>query len=162
VAGLDFADASFTTDGGSMTDRAPIDVRDVLERNITAINNRDIDAYLANQQPDVEFRLPGGVVVRGRDQVREYTESLWTAFPDGTLAFGDQVLAGDAAATEVIFAGTHTGPLLTPKGPVAPTGRRVTLRSASILRITDGLIASEHVYLDQLEMMTQLGLMAEA
>jgi hypothetical protein len=31
----------------------------VLERNITALNARDLDAYLANQSPDVEFVLPG-------------------------------------------------------------------------------------------------------
>jgi hypothetical protein len=48
--------------------------------------------------------------------------------------------------------------LNTPNGTIPPTGRLVTLHSASILRIKDGLVASEHVYLDQLEMMTQLGL----
>ena len=32
--------------------------RDVLDRNITALNARDIEAYLANQQPDVELSLP--------------------------------------------------------------------------------------------------------
>ncbi len=136
--------------------------KEVLERNITALNTRDIDGYLANQRPDVEFLLPGGVALHGRDQVRQYTEALWRAFPDGTLSFGDQVLAEDVAATEVVFTGTHTGPMLTPGGSIPPTGRRVTLRSASILRINGGLIASEHVYLDQLEMMTQLGLMPSA
>ena len=137
-------------------------VNDVLDRNITALNARDIDAYLANQQPDVELVLPGGVTLHGRDQAGEYTEALWKAFPDGTLSFGDQVFADGAAATEVVFEGTHTGPMLTPNGPIPPTGRRVTLRSASILRIEDGLVASEHVSLDPLEMMTQLGLMPDA
>jgi predicted ester cyclase len=67
-------------------------------------------------------------------------------------------LADDAAATEVVFTGTHTGPMNTPGGAVPPTGKRVTLHSVSVLRIKDGLVASEHVYLDQLEMLTQLGL----
>jgi predicted ester cyclase len=136
----------------------PSSEKRVLDRNITAVNARDIDGYLANQQPDVEFVLPGGVTLRGRDQVRQYTEALWQAFPDGILAFGAQVFGGDAAATEVVFTGTHTGPVVTPNGSIPPTGRTVTLRSASIIRIKDGLVASEHVYLDQLEMMTQLGL----
>jgi predicted ester cyclase len=130
----------------------------VLDRNITAVNARDIEGYLANQQPDIEFVLPGGVTLRGRDQVRQYTEAVWQAFPDGILAFGAQVFGHDAAATEVVFTGTHTGPMLTPNGSIPPTGRSVTLHSASILRIKDGLVASEHVDLDQLEMMTQLGL----
>jgi uncharacterized protein (TIGR02246 family) len=136
----------------------PSNEKRVLDRNITAVNARDIEGYLANQQPDVEFVLPGGMTLRGRDQVRQYTEALWQAFPDGILAFGAQVLGHDAAATEVVFTGTHTGPMVTPNGSIPPTGRSVTLHSASILHIEDGLVASEHVYLDQLEMMTQLGL----
>ncbi len=134
----------------------------VLDRNITALNARDIDGYLANQRPDVEFVLPGDVTLHGRDQVRHYTEALWKAFPDGKLAFGEQVFAEDAAATELVFTGTHTGPMMTPNGPIPPTGKRVTTHSVSILRIKDDLIASEHVYFDQLEMLTQLGLMPAA
>jgi hypothetical protein len=44
--------------------------REILRRNITAVNNRDMNAYLANQHPDVEFVLPGGTTLRGREQVR--------------------------------------------------------------------------------------------
>jgi predicted ester cyclase len=130
----------------------------VLDRNITAVNARDVEGYLANQQPDVEFVLPGGVILRGRDQVKQYTETLWHAFPDGALTFGTQVFGQDVAATEVVFTGTHTGPMVTPNGSLSPTGRTVPLRSASIVHIKDGRIAAEHVYLDQLEMRTQLGL----
>ncbi len=132
--------------------------KQVLDRNIAALNARDIDGYLANQRPDVEFVLPGDVTLHGRDQVRHYTEALWKAFPDGVLTFRDQVLTEDAAATELVFTGTHTGPMMTPNGPIPPTGKRITTHSVSILRMKDDLIASEHVYFDQLEMLTQLGL----
>ena len=102
--------------------------------------------------------MPGGVILRGREQVGQYTQALWTAFPDGALAFGDQLFGEDAAATEVAFTGTQTGPMSTPNSTIPPTGKRVTLHSASILRIKDEVVASEHFYLDQFEMMTQLGL----
>jgi predicted ester cyclase len=145
-----------------MTEQDTTSAKQVLDRNITALNARDLEAYLANQQPDVEFSLPGGLTLSGRDELRQHTEALWAAFPDGSLSFGDQVFSEGAVATEVVFTGTHTGPMLTPAGPIPPTGKEVTLRSASILRIKGGLIASEHVYLDQLEMMMQLGLMPGA
>jgi uncharacterized protein (TIGR02246 family) len=132
------------------------DPKQVLDRNITAINTRDIEGYLANQQPDVQFVLPGGVTLQGRDQLRDYVEAQWAAFPDGTLKFGARVFGDDAAAVEVVFTGTHTGPMATPDGPIPPTGKTVTLHTASILSIKDGLIASEHVYMDQLELMGQL------
>jgi predicted ester cyclase len=130
----------------------------ILNRNINAVNSRDIEAYLANQRPDVEFVLPGGTVLRGREPVRLITETMWTAFPDGQLSFGDSVINGDAAAVEVVFTGTHTGPLATPSGELAPTGRAVTTRTVSMLRFRDGMIASEHVYGDQFELLSQLGL----
>ena len=132
--------------------------KDNLERNITAVNSRDLDGYLAHQQPDVEFVLPGGITLRGREQVGQYTQAMWAAFPDATLTFRQQILSNDGAATEVVFSGTHTGPMNTPTGPLPPTGKRVNVHSVSILRFEDGRIASEHVYMDQLELMTQLGL----
>jgi hypothetical protein len=50
-------------------------------------------------------------------EIRHYIEALWKAFQDGKLAFGEQVFAEDAAATELVFTGTHTGPLMTPNAP---------------------------------------------
>jgi len=134
----------------------------VLDRNISALNAHDIEAYLANQHPDVELILGDGTCLRGHEQVRQYIQALLAAFPDGQLTFGQQVLGPDAAATEVSFSGTNTGPLPSPAGMLPPTGRTVHLRSASMLQIRDGLIASEHNYADQLELMTQLGLAGPA
>lgn len=130
----------------------------ILNRNITALNNRDIEAYLANQHPDVQFTLPGGAVFHGRDEIRAATEALWTAFPDGALRFGDQVLTDDAAATEVFFTGTHDGPLATPDGEIPPTGRTVRTTTVSMLHFRDGLIISEHVIGDEMDLPRQLGL----
>jgi predicted ester cyclase len=135
---------------------------DILNRNISALNSHDIEAYLANQHPEVEFVLPDGTVLRGREQARQYAEAFLQAFPDGQLSFGQQVLEPDGAATEVIFTGTNTGPLPTPGGMLPPTGRKVRLHSASILKIRDGLIASEHVYSGQPDLMTQLRITAPA
>jgi hypothetical protein len=76
-----------------MTDQDTTNAQQVLDRNMTTFNARDIEGYLANQQPDVEFVLSGGITLHGRDQVRHYIEALWKAFPDGKLAFGEQVFA---------------------------------------------------------------------
>jgi len=134
----------------------------LLGRNIEALNGKDMEALLANQQPDATLVIAAGVALHGHEQLRQYTEALWAAFPDGAFSFAGQVLAENEAATELVFTGTHTGPLATPNGAIPPTGKRVTLRSASILRFKDGLIVSEHAYVDQLEFMTQLGLMPAA
>jgi predicted ester cyclase len=133
-------------------------VKQLLERNIAALNAQDSDRVLANQQPDAELVISGGVTLRGHDQLRQYVEALWTAFPDGAFSFVGQVLSADAAAVELEFTGTQTGSLATPSGAIAPTGRRVVLRSASVMRFQGGLIASEPAYTNQLEFVAQLGL----
>jgi predicted ester cyclase len=145
-----------------MKDQSTSIAQHVLDRNMMTLNARDMEGYLANQQPDVEFVISRGVTLHGREEIRQYIEALWKAFPDGKLAFGEQVFAADTVATELVFTGTHTGSMMTPNGLLQPTGKRVILHSASILRIKDGLIASEHLYADQLEMLTQLGLMPAA
>jgi predicted ester cyclase len=140
-----------------MTMSAADSAAQILQRNITALNNRDFEAYLSNQHPDVTITLPGGVQVHGRDQVRASMQVMFTAFPDGKLQFGDQVLADDAAATEVVFTGTHTGPLTMPAGEIPPTGRAVRTTTVSMLRFRNGMIISERVIGDDLELVRQLG-----
>lgn len=142
-----------------MPEQDAASVGQLLDRNINALNAKDIEGILANQQPDAELVISGGLTLRGHEQLRQNTEALWTAFPDGAFSFAGQVVTEDAAAVELVFAGTNTGPLAAPGGEIPPTGKRVTIRSASILRFKDGLIASEHAYTDQLDFMTQLGLM---
>lgn len=135
------------------------DPRQILARNIEALNARNLDAYLTNQHPDTELVVPGGATLRGRDQVRQATEASWTAFPDGRLEFGEQVLGDDTAATQVIFRGTNTGPLATPNGTIEPTGLAVESHFVSMLWFKDGMVLAEHVYQDQLDLMAQLGLL---
>ena len=54
--------------------------------------------------------------------------------------------------------GTHTGVLKTPNGDVPATGRGVKIRWASIYQVRGEELLAEHLYFDQNEFMTQLGL----
>jgi hypothetical protein len=48
----------------------------------------------------------------------------------------------------------------TPNGELPATGRAIRTTSISMLTFADGMVISEHVYSDQLELVTQLGLAA--
>jgi ketosteroid isomerase-like protein len=67
--------------------------------------------------------------------------------------------AGDVIVVEGRFAGTFTGPLVSPDGEIAPTGATVDLRFADVSRAHGGKIISYHTYYDQLGLLTQLGIM---
>jgi predicted ester cyclase len=145
-----------------MTNTEQTNAGPIVERIITAFNAKDMNRYLAGQRPEIEILAPGGVSLRGRDEVQQYINAQWTAFPDATMTIIEQFATETHAATEIELTGTNTGPLPTPQGPLPASGKRVAVRFVAIHRIIDGMAASEHVYFDQVEMMTQLGLLPDS
>ena len=51
----------------------------------------------------------------------------------------------------------HTGPLATPLGEVAATGREAAIRTIDILTVRDGLVTGVTVVADELGLLAQLG-----
>ena len=58
------------------------------------------------------------------------------------------------------FVGTHTGTLRGPAGEIAATGRTVDARFTGVNEFEEGKITSFHLYFDQAELLTQLGISA--
>jgi steroid delta-isomerase-like uncharacterized protein len=132
--------------------------KDAADRHVKAFNDKNLEEFVGNEAPDIEFIIPGGITLRGRDQVREYMKLLWNAFPDMKVDATYQVIAADTVVTESTYSGTHTGTLRTPGGDVAPTGKRVQGRQVAVQRVKDGQVWSEHLYFDQMEFLGALGL----
>jgi steroid delta-isomerase-like uncharacterized protein len=132
--------------------------KEAADRHLKAFNDKNLQEFVANESADVEFVIPGGVTLHGRDQVREYVKLLWSAFPDINVVATYQVIAGDTAVTEETYSGTHTGTLRTPIGDVPATGKRVQGRQVAVQRVKDGEVWSEHLYFDQMEFLGALGL----
>ena len=62
----------------------------------------------------------------------------------------DVVVAPGRLVVAFRMCGTHTGPLATPLGTVAPTGADVTIRTIDVLSVVDGRIAAVCVVGDEL------------
>jgi ketosteroid isomerase-like protein len=97
--------------------------------------------------------------VIGRERFRQYLETFKRAMPDARAMIESTVESGETVAVEGRFIGTHTGSLATDDGDVAPTGATVDLRFADLSRVREGNIVAYHTYYDQLDLLTQLGLM---
>lgn len=126
-------------------------------RHIEAFNAHNIEAHLANDAPDIEWVQPGASV-KGRDAVRQIQATLWEAFPDAHITPTAQIENDDVVVTEATFEGTQTGVLHGPSGDAPPSGKTLQMRFVTVQRVRHGLITSEHLYFDQLEFLTQLGL----
>ena len=83
------------------------------------------------------------------------------AFPDARVTIDNELEAGDWVVQEFTFEGTHEGTLSAPTGDIPATGRRLRGRGVQILRVEGGAVVDTRLYFDQVEVMTQLGLMPE-
>lgn len=126
-------------------------------RHDDAFNAHDADARMASETPDIESILPGGMTLRGRQEVVGFLAIFWEALPDAKVTCEREVAAGDTVVIEGTLKGTHTGTFRGPAGDIPASGNAVTLRYASVKRVRDGKVASEHLYFDQLEFLQQLG-----
>lgn len=133
------------------------DVIELARRHDEAFNAKDAAGRKAIEAPDIETVMPGGVTLRGHDQVMQAVGGFWQALPDARLAVDDRFAAGDIVGSEGTLMGTHTGTFRNPSREIPATGNAITLRYASVKRFRDDRLVSEHLYFDQLELLQQLG-----
>lgn len=131
--------------------------RDVARRHDEAYNAKDVEGRKQSCSPDVEMEFPGGMHLHGLDQVLQIESVFWEAIPDGQIKRTAEFVDGETVIAEGVMLGTHTGTFRTPQGEIPPSGNPVSLRYASVKRVVDDKIVSEHLYFDQMEFMTQLG-----
>jgi steroid delta-isomerase-like uncharacterized protein len=128
--------------------------RQVIDRHVAAFAAKDADAEPWSS--DAELVTPVGQF-KGREQVLGFLKAYWDAFPDARLEIVRSIEDGPLAAAEGKMIGTHSGALRTPEGEVPPTGRSVEIRWMGMYEVRGEELASEHLYFDQAEFMTQLG-----
>ena len=136
------------------------DVIELARRHDDAFNSQDADGRAAIEAPDIEFVMPGGMTLRGHEQVMQVVRAFWDALPDGKITVADQVAVGNVVVLEGTIAGTHSGTFRTPQGEIPRTGNPVSLRYAAVKRFEGDRLVSEHLYFDQLEFLQQLGAMS--
>lgn len=135
------------------------DVIELARRHDDAFNSHDADGRVAIEAPDIEVVMPGGMMLRGHEQVMQVVQAFWEALPDARITRDAELAAGDVVVAEGVLAGTHSGPFRTPQGEIPPSGNDVTLRYATVKRFRGDRLVSEHLYFDQLEFLQQLGAM---
>jgi predicted ester cyclase len=127
-----------------------------------------VHAFNAHDEPRMRelsaenavFEGPG-VRVEGRDATVGYAMGWINAFQDAKLDVHNELVAGEWVVQEFTFVGMHTGTLQSPAGDIPPTNRLLRGRGTQILRIEDGVVTDTRLYFDQVDVMTQLGLMPE-
>ena len=95
--------------------------------------------------------------VRGVDDVIGIWRGWAAAFPDSKATFDRAHVCGNTVILEVTWRGTHSGPLRTPTGETAATGKKIEMRGCQIVDVADGKVRSIRQYYDMATLMSQLG-----
>lgn len=134
--------------------------RTVMDRmTAAAVEQHDLDTVRQCYAQDAVVTAPDAGEVAGRDHIAEYWRTFIDSFPDSRYEPLNKLEVGDRAIDEGYFIGTNTNPLRLPEGQTMPaTGKQVRIRSCDVATVKDDKITEHHLYFDQLEFMSQLGL----
>jgi steroid delta-isomerase-like uncharacterized protein len=138
------------------------DARQIGAKFVEAFNAHDEARIRELNGEDVVFEAPGEVHIEGRDAATEYALAWLRAFPDARLTVKNELADGDWVAQEFTFEGTHEDTLSSPSGDIPATHNKLSGRGVQIFKVKGEVVTDTRLYFDQVEVLTQLGLMPEA
>ncbi len=137
------------------------DAKAVADAWVEAFNAHDEARIRELNGENAVFEGPADVRLEGREATTEYAMSWLNAFGDARINVHDELVAGNWVVQEFVFEGTHTAPLPSPAGEIPATNRQLRGRGAQILKIEGDTVVDTRLYYDQVDVLTQLGLMPE-
>jgi predicted ester cyclase len=132
--------------------------KELVERGTKLFNAHDVEGLLELYAPDAEVHASGGMVAKGRNEIKKFTQSWIQGFPDVKIRSERLLVSGSTVIEEGIFTGTHTGAFPTPMGDIPPTGRRVEGPYVDIFDFEGERIVRDRLVFDRMQLMEQLGL----
>ncbi len=94
-----------------------------------------------------------GAEYRGKEQLRAWVDATFAAIPDTVIEATSLFASGRWVGCEWVMSGTHTGDL--PDLPA--TGKRFSIRGASVAEVVGGKIVRNADYWDVATLLRQLG-----
>ena len=140
------------------TTLSPKQLIDAAKAPTIAYNEKDWKAVRASLAPDVTYdEIATGRRVQGVDQCITLWQGWAKALPDSKATFDKAVASGTTVVLEVTWRGTHSGPLESPTGPIAATGKRIEVRSCVVAELAGDKLKLERQYFDMATMLRQIG-----
>ena len=118
----------------------------------TIFNEGRLDKLNEFLVPDYVYRDAPPGTPPGLEAIRQVVTMFRTAFPDLQISIEDQIAEGDKVCSRAITRGTHRGEIF----GLPPTGKAVSMRGMTIVRMVNGRIAESWVSNDVMGLMNQL------
>jgi len=139
------------------------DATAVATELVEAFNVGDWERLRATLDPNVVYEETGTQRrVDGADAYVRLCQGWKESFPDARGAVQAAIASAQQVAQEVVWEGTHRGPLPVPGGSISPSGKRINVRGSMWYTIADGRAREIHHHLDVMTLMQQVGAMPAA
>ncbi len=126
--------------------------------NVEAYNAGDWERLRAVLAPDVVYDEVGTQRhLLGADKMVEAYKGWKEAAPDGRGNIIKAFASGRFVTLEVMWTGTHTGPLAASGSPIPPTGKSWNVLGAQVIRFDGNKIKEFRQYFDMLTLLQQIG-----
>lgn len=127
-------------------------------RTLEAFNTADWETFRALCHDDVVYTESGtGRRIEGIEPYLDALREWKVALPDVHGTVRRAVADGDLAVQNVVWTGTHQGPLPTPNGPIPATGVEATIVATLWITTRDGRVSEVTHHLDVLSLLAQIG-----
>ncbi len=137
---------------------SPQQLIDAAKAPELAYNDKNWTAVRASVTPDVVYdEIATQRRVQGADEAIGLWQRWAKALPDSQCTIHNAIASGTSVTLELTWRGTHTGPLETPGGPIAATGRRIEIRACVVCELEGEKTKVQRHYFDMATLLQQLG-----
>ena len=141
-----------------MARKSPVDVG---KAPMFAYNKKDWEGVRTAMVPGCVLDEVGTQrKIRGVNGVIGAFQGWAKAFPDSKATINSAVASGNTVVLEVTWRGTHVGPLQTPGGEIAATGKKFEVRACQVVEIAKDKVKVMHHYFDMTTLLRQLGIVS--
>jgi hydroxyacylglutathione hydrolase len=133
------------------------EAEEVARRYFDAINARELEAAVAMWAPEGIENVHGQGEYTGREGLRTFIGGLLDAMPDMHTELLSTTTEGERCGVQWRMTGTFAGPGML--SGVAPTGHPLKMEGVDLLRVKDGQIVGNEVFMDTMAVPRQVGMM---
>ena len=134
------------------------EVKDTATRFVSAFNAHDESALHALHAEHIKFNAPGGFKANNAKDATAFAMRWLKAYPTGKMTVRSEIVSAPWVIQEIVMEGVHTAPLEGPTGTIPATHKKFVGYGVQILKVENGKIVEARLYYDQLDTMSQLGL----
>lgn len=132
---------------------------DVAKASLKAYSEKNWDALRDLCAPGIVYEeFATHRKIQGVDNFLKTLQQWATAFPDSKATIHNAYVSGNTVVLEITWRGTHKGPLATPGGQIAPTGKTTEVPACQVFEIEHGKGKLLRHYFDMATLMQQLGI----